>query len=267
MKSRKLQKATAAAEALMWVSINSIQLSKNDCKRHVVLANISYSYPQMQWLCDVRICIVEIHSSVIILWFFYLYFMKGIKLHWNTWCCKRENVVVIWIRLDTTMQCRGINRKDCSQVTDFGNFGFQSLLRRLGVLEKALRPKFPKSVTCEQSLHYKKSRRGLICLSCVVFQWLPHKLQVAHLTILNCKMGNSSEQFWTTYKLPYIFLHWSSCLVSTGTGNFAPLHVAFGTLPVSLGSSTSVAGILQDFAGVSSNRYNSRTLLLKNSLC
>ena len=79
------------------------------------------------------------------------------------------------------MQCRGINRKDCSQVTDFGNFGFQSLLRRLGVLEKklkvgeaqpsplsifflqnpqppeqALRPKFPKSVTCEQSLHYKK---------------------------------------------------------------------------------------------------------------
>ena len=37
------------------------------------------------------------------------------------------------------MQCRGINRKDCSQVTDFGNFGFQSLLRRLGVLEKKLK--------------------------------------------------------------------------------------------------------------------------------
>ena len=90
----------------------------------------------MQWLFDVKICIVEIHTSVIILWFFYLYFMKGIKLHWNICCYKRENVDVIWIRLDTTMQCRGINRKDCSQVTDFGNFGFQSLLRRLGVLEK-----------------------------------------------------------------------------------------------------------------------------------
>ena len=37
------------------------------------------------------------------------------------------------------MQCRGINRKDCSQVTDFGNFGFQSLLRRLGVLKKKLK--------------------------------------------------------------------------------------------------------------------------------
>ena len=148
------------------------------CKWHVVMANIYYSYPQMQWLFDVKICIVEIHTSVIILWFFYLYFMKGTKLHWNICCYKRENVDVIWIRLDTTMQCRGINRKDCSQVTDFGNFGFQSLLRRLGVLEKkiesrlgcasstfnfflqnpqppeqALRPKFPKSVTCEQSLH------------------------------------------------------------------------------------------------------------------
>ena len=158
MKSRKLQKAIAAAEASMWVGINSIQLSENDCalsialicsivstelsrncKRHVVLANISYSYPQMQWLFDVKICIVEIHTSVIILWFFYLYFMKGTKLHWNICCYKRENVDVIWIRLDTTMQCRGINRKDCSQVTDFGNFGFQSLLRRLGVLEKKLK--------------------------------------------------------------------------------------------------------------------------------
>ena len=93
----------------------------------------------MQWLFDVKICIVEIHTSVIILWFFYLYFMKGTKLHWNICCYKRENVDVIWIRLDTTMQCRGINRKDCSQVTDFGNFGFQSLLRRLGVLEKKLK--------------------------------------------------------------------------------------------------------------------------------
>ena len=71
--------------------------------------------------------------------FFSLYFMKGTKLHWNICCYKRENVDVIWIRLDTTMQCRGINRKDCSQVTDFGNFGFQSLLRRLGVLEKKLK--------------------------------------------------------------------------------------------------------------------------------
>ena len=94
---------------------------------------------KMQWLFDVKICIVEIHTSVIILWFFYLYFMKGTKLHWNICCYKRENVDVIWIRLDTTMQCRGINRKDCSQVTDFGNFGFQSLLRRLGVLEKKLK--------------------------------------------------------------------------------------------------------------------------------
>ena len=158
MKSRKLQKAIAAAEASMWVGINSIQLSENDCalsialicsivstelsrncKWHVVMANIYYSYPQMQWLFDVKICIVEIHTSVIILWFFYLYFMKGTKLHWNICCYKRENVDVIWIRLDTTMQCRGINRKDCSQVTDFGNFGFQSLLRRLGVLEKKLK--------------------------------------------------------------------------------------------------------------------------------
>ena len=158
MKSRKLQKAIAAAEASMWVGINSIQLSENDCalsialicsivstelsrncKWHVVMANIYYSYPQMQWLFDVKICIVEIHTSVIILWFFYLYFMKGTKLNWNICCYKRENVDVIWIRLDTTMQCRGINRKDCSQVTDFGNFGFQSLLRRLGVLEKKLK--------------------------------------------------------------------------------------------------------------------------------
>ena len=65
MKSRKLQKAIAAAKASMWVVIISIQLSENDCalsialicsivstelsrncKRHVVLANISYSYPQ-----------------------------------------------------------------------------------------------------------------------------------------------------------------------------------------------------------------------------
>ena len=197
MKSRKLQKAIAAAKASMWVVIISIQLSENDCalsialicsivstelsrncKWHVVMANIYYSYPQMQWLFDVKICIVEIHTSVIILWFFYLYFMKGTKLNWNICCYKRENVDVIWIRLDTTMQCRGINRKDCSQVTDFGNFGFQSLLRRLGVLEKKLKvgsaaprrlsiffsktpnlrsrlwkPKFPKSVTCEQSLH------------------------------------------------------------------------------------------------------------------
>ena len=85
-----------------------------------------YSYPQMQWLFDVKICIVEIHTSVIILWFFYLYFMKGTKLHWNICCYKRENVDVIWIRLDTTIQCRGINRKDCSQVTDFGNFGLKA---------------------------------------------------------------------------------------------------------------------------------------------
>ena len=119
-------------------SIVSTELSRN-CKWHVVMANIYYSYPQMQWLFDVKICIVEIHTSVIILWFFYLYFMKGTKLHWNICCYKRENVDVIWIRLDTTMQCRGINRKDCSQVTDFGNFGFQSLLRRLGVLEKKLK--------------------------------------------------------------------------------------------------------------------------------
>ena len=125
MKSRKLQKAIAAAEASMWVGINSIQLSENDCalsialicsivstelsrncKRYVVLANISYSYPQMQWLFDVKICIVEIHTSVIILWFFY--FMKGIKLHWNICCYKRENVDVIWIRFYMAMQCRGI---------------------------------------------------------------------------------------------------------------------------------------------------------------
>ena len=158
MKSRKLQKAIAAAEASMWVGINSIQLSENDCalsialicsivstelsrncKWHVVMANIYHSYPQMQWLFDVKICIVEIHTSVIILWFFYLYFMKGIKLHWNICCYNREKADFIWIRLDTTMQCRGINRKDCSQVTDFGNFGFQSLLRRLGVLEKKLK--------------------------------------------------------------------------------------------------------------------------------
>ena len=34
------------------------------------------------------------------------------------------------------MKCRGINRKDSSLATDFGKFGFQSLLQRLGVLEK-----------------------------------------------------------------------------------------------------------------------------------
>ena len=165
MKSRKLQKAIAAAKASMWVVIISIQLSENDCalsialicsivstelsrncKWHVVMANIYYSYPQMQWLFDVKICIVEIHTSVIILWFFYLYFMKGTKLHWNICCYKRENVDVIWIRLDTTMQCRGINRKDCSQVTDFGKFGFQSLLRRLGVLEKKLKVRHLRAV-------------------------------------------------------------------------------------------------------------------------
>ena len=40
------------------------------------------------------------------------------------------------LRLGTTMQCWDINSKDCSLVTDFGKFVFQSLLRRLGVLEK-----------------------------------------------------------------------------------------------------------------------------------
>ena len=44
------------------------------------------------------------------------------------------------------MQCRGINRKDCSQVTDFGKFGFQSLLRRLGVLEKKLKVRHLRAV-------------------------------------------------------------------------------------------------------------------------
>ena len=109
--------------------------------------------------------------------FFSLYFMKGTKLHWNICCYKRENVDVIWIRLDTTMQCRGINRKDCSQVTDFGNFGLKACSGGWGFWKKnwksarrsradfqfffqnpqppkqALRPNFPKSVTCEQSLH------------------------------------------------------------------------------------------------------------------
>ena len=59
------------------------------------MANIYYSYPQMQWLFDVKICFVEIHTSAIILWFFYLYFMKGTKLHWNICRYKRENVDVI----------------------------------------------------------------------------------------------------------------------------------------------------------------------------
>ena len=34
---------------------------------------------------------------------------------------------------------RGINRKDVSQVTDFGKFGFQSMLRRLGYFGKKLK--------------------------------------------------------------------------------------------------------------------------------
>lgn len=179
MKSRKLQKAIAAAEASMWVGINSIQLSENDCalsialicsivstelsrncKWHVVMANIYYSYPQMQWLFDVKICIVEIHTSVIILWFFYLYFMKGTKLHWNICCYKRENVDVIWIRLDTTMQCRGINRKDCSQVTDFGKFGLKAcfggwgLWKNPNLRSRLWKPNFSKSINSEQFLRW-----------------------------------------------------------------------------------------------------------------
>ena len=85
--------------------------------------------------------------------------------------------ILFWKRLGTTMQGPGINRKDCLLVTDFGKFGFQSLLQRIAVLEKklkvssavprrlsiffqdaqppkqALRPNFPKSVTSKQSLH------------------------------------------------------------------------------------------------------------------
>ena len=79
------------------------------------------------------------------------------------------------------MQGPGINRKDCLLVTDFGKFGFQSLLQRIAVLEKklkvssavprrlsiffqdaqppkqALRPNFPKAVTSRHVFPLNKS--------------------------------------------------------------------------------------------------------------
>ena len=36
------------------------------------------------------------------------------------------------------MKCRGINRKNLSLMTDFGKFGFQSMLQKLGILEKKI---------------------------------------------------------------------------------------------------------------------------------
>ena len=54
-------------------------------------------------------------------------------------------------------------------------------------------------------------------------------------------------------------------MVSTSTGHFAPLHVAFCTLPVSLGPSTSVAGILESLGEVLSFNVSQQVTLVDTS--